>query len=496
MTIKHFSHRLVYLAAMSAPALLSGQTIEVGPGKAFTTIAEAAGAAQPGDTLLVYPAAYNGGMYIENLKGESGAWITIRGVGDTAVSIVGGNNAIQFSDPAYLRLENLRFTQQTGNGLNIDDGGSYQSPAIHLEISHCIFEDIAATGNNDLLKMSGVDSFLIEGCIFRNGAAGGSGIDMVGCHIGTIRNNLFENLGSNSIQAKGGTRWVTIHANTFLQGGQRTLNLGGSTGAAFFRPPGANYEAADLEVTANVIQGSWAAVAFVGSQRVKVWNNTIYLPQNWVMRILQESPDTSFYQAVAYGEFVNNIIVMGSSLSTVANIGPNTNAKSFLFSHNLWFHKDNPAWPGPVLPSAETSGLIQADPTFLNIQSSDLHLQPGSPAIGSGKTIPFMNAYDREGKPYLDPPSRGAFEGGLASDLQEPAKPTRAFLWPNPAKEIVSYQGPAYTKASLTDLEGRPMRVFRQSENPLDLSGLNEGMYWLHFSLKDQTITLPLVILP
>lgn len=495
MTIKQISHRLVYLAIMSTPAFLSGQTIEVGPGKKFATIAEAAETAQPGDTLLIYPASYSGGMYIENLKGQFGAWITIRGVGDSAVSIVGGNNAIQFSDPAYLRLENLRFAQQTGNGLNIDDNGSYQTPAIHLEISHCIFEDIAASGNNDLLKMSGVDSFLIESCIFRNGAAGGSGIDMVGCHSGTIRNNLFEKLGSNSIQAKGGTRWVTIHANTFIQGGQRTLNLGGSTGAAFFRPPGADYEAADLQVTANVIQGSWAAVAFVGSQRVKVWNNTIYLPQNWVIRILQESQDTSFYQAVADGEFVNNIIVVGSSLSTVANIGPNTNAKSFLFSHNMWFHKDNPGWPGPVLPSAETSGQVQADPLFKDVFSADLRLEEGSPAIGSGKTIPFTNASDRDGNPYLVPPSRGAFESGLASDLKIPAAQTSAFLWPNPAKAFVHYHGPEYSEAHLTDLGGRAIRIFQHKEKSFDLSGLNNGLYWLHFSLGHQSISLPLVLI-
>ncbi len=306
MNTNRFMACLLAMASAFLPSFMNGQTLDVGPGKPFATIASAAELALPGDTIQVHPGTHIGGMYIEGLQGKEGAWITIRGVGDTAISILGGTNAMQVSDPAYLRLENLRFAGQTGNGLNIDDGGSFQTPAIHVEIRGCVFEDIAASGNNDLLKMSGVDSFHIEGCTFRHGAAGGSGIDMVGCHRGIIRNNLFDDLGSNSIQAKGGTRWVGIHANTFRNGGQRTLNLGGSTGAAFFRPPGASYEAADLEVSANVITGSWAAVAFVGSQRVKVWNNTIHLPQNWVIRILQESSDTSFYEAAAYGEFVNN----------------------------------------------------------------------------------------------------------------------------------------------------------------------------------------------
>jgi len=58
------------------------------------------------------------------------------------------------------------------------------------------------SGNNDLLKLSGLDYFEIRNCEFRNGAEGGSGIDMVSCHHGIIQGNHFENLGSNSIQCK------------------------------------------------------------------------------------------------------------------------------------------------------------------------------------------------------------------------------------------------------------------------------------------------------
>jgi hypothetical protein len=262
-----------------SPYLTVAQVLEVGPGKPFSQITQAAAVAQPGDTILVAPGTYPGGMFISQLQGLPGQWITLRGDGPDPVTIQGGNNALQLSDPAWLLIENFRFREQTGNGLNIDDGGSFDTPAHHVHIRHCTFEDLAVSGNNDLCKLSGLDSFRIEECLFRNGAAGGSGIDMVGCHWGEIRENRFENLGSNSIQAKGGTRYITIAGNVFRNGGQRTLNLGGSTGAAFFRPQGANYEAADLDVHANIIEGSWAAIAYVGSQRVRVWNNTIYQPR-------------------------------------------------------------------------------------------------------------------------------------------------------------------------------------------------------------------------
>ncbi len=90
-----------------------------------------------------------------------------------------------------------------------------------------------ATGNNDLLKLSGVDDFEIRECVFEDGADGGSGVDMVGCHRGLFSRTRFIRMGSNAIQAKGGTRHITIHRCVFEPAGARSLNLGGSTGSPF-----------------------------------------------------------------------------------------------------------------------------------------------------------------------------------------------------------------------------------------------------------------------
>ncbi|MBK9982774.1 MAG: hypothetical protein IPP15_10180 [Saprospiraceae bacterium] len=66
--------------------------------------------------------------------------------------------------------------------------GTYATPAHHIKFENCTFRNIDATGNNDLLKLSGLDSFEIRHCVFLNGADGGSGMDMVGCHDGLIKN--------------------------------------------------------------------------------------------------------------------------------------------------------------------------------------------------------------------------------------------------------------------------------------------------------------------
>jgi hypothetical protein len=303
----------------------------------------------------------------------------------------GGVTSWHMTDAAYVLIRGIIFQQQTGNGLNVDDGGSYSTPSHHIIFESCTFRDMQATGNNDLLKMSGVDFFEIKNCTFLNGSAGGSGIDMVGCHEGLISGNRFENQGSNSIQAKGGSKNIRIEANYFKNGGQRTLNLGGSTNLQLFRPVDARYEAAELTVYSNIFIGSDAPIAFVGCVQTEVTNNTIYLPQKWVIRILQETVDTSRFYPCGNNSFTNNIIYHDSRVSNDCNVGPNTNPTSFSFSNNLWYHSQNPAWHGPQLPVTDINSIVGKDPLFNDSDSGDFTLKPVSPAAGKGFKFVIRN---------------------------------------------------------------------------------------------------------
>jgi hypothetical protein len=382
-------------------------TLHVGPGQQYANPAQAASNAHPGDTILIHNGIYNGAFFIENLKGTAKAWIYIRGQNTSQVIFQGGSEALHFIDPAFVHLSDITITGQTGNGINIDDGGTYTSPANHMIINHVIFKDMAANGNNDMLKLSGLDSFEVLNCVFENGSAGGSGIDMVGCHYGHFYKNQFTNQGSNSIQIKGGSANIFIERNRFTNGGLRAINLGGSTDTPYFRPFGANYEAKDLLVTANIFEGGDTPVAFVGSRNVQVINNTIIEPTVWVFRILQESSDTSFYLSVANNTFSNNIVLV-SSLRSDVNIGPYTSPETFKFANNLWYHLQNPNWI-PQLPAPETGGITKQSPQFNNFAAKDYSLSNNSPAIAKGK---FYAGYTQDYKDskFLIPPSIGAFE--------------------------------------------------------------------------------------
>jgi hypothetical protein len=414
---------------------LVSRTIIVGDNEEHSNLYSAAQIANAGDTILIKSGIYSGGVYIDGLKGNANDYIYIIGKLNDQIIFQGGNNAIQLSDPEFLVIENIIFQGQTGNGVNIDDGGDYSSPANNIIIKKCIFHDINATGNNDLLKMSGLDSFLIDSCIFSNGSAGGSGIDMVGCHHGIIQHCRFSDMGSNAIQAKGGTRNIEIFANYFENCGQRSLNLGGSTGLEFFRPLVANYEAAELYVYSNIIIGSVASIAYVGSVNVEVINNTIINPEKWVIRILQETVDDQRFEKCGFNKFSNNLIYLGN-LSTETNVGPNTSPGSFTFTNNFWYNHENLNWQGPYIPVEDPNQIINLSPEFEDIDQKNFMLQEGSPAIGYIKYSGLPD-FDHFGNEFKYPRSAGAIEFVSPTFLSDAISSSNMEIFPNPASDFI-----------------------------------------------------------
>jgi hypothetical protein len=435
-------------------ALAAAQVLRVGPGRQYLNLEPAAAAANAGDTIMFDGGVYEGGQYVEGLQGTAGASIVITPAAGESVFVRGGGTAWQFSDPAYVSIEGFVFEHQSLNGVNIDDGGDYATPAHDVRIIRCVFRYLNASGNNDLLKMSGVDQFEVAACSFTDGAAGGSGIDLVGCHSGRIEGNSFERMGSNSIQAKGGSADITIARNRFVHGGQRTLNLGGSTGLQFFRPLDAPYEASNLHVYANVFAGSDAPVAFVGCVQSDVVNNTIAKPAVWVVRILQETVDPVRFLECGDNTFANNIVYQGT-IRTETNVGPNTRPESFLFENNLWFNYQDPSWEGPAIPVDDPGLIVGSDPMFVDTLLGDYRLKPGSPAIGritwSGR--PGRDLFDIA---FAEPRSAGAVEGAvstgvpttavgaevydLISNYPNPFNPATTIMFLLPAESIVSLE--------------------------------------------------------
>lgn len=399
----------IVIALLSAPYSMA-VILHVGDHQLYKTLAEAAAKAVAGDTVLFHAGIYQGGESIVQLTGKPGKAITLMSSPDDTVIIRGGPAGWAFHNVSWLTIEGIIFEQQSDNGFNLDDGGNYNTPSHHIIFNRCTFRNIQASGNNDLLKLSGLDFFEIRHCIFEQGAKGGSAIDMVGCHNGVISGCGFENMGSNAIQAKGGSRFIRIEGNRFNNCGERTLNLGGSTGLAFFRPQDAVFEAADLQVYSNLIIGSVSPVNYVGCTRVEVINNTIYRPGKWVLRILQENKDTIRFIPCGNNSFRNNIICHGNNVTYDCNIGANTAALTFHFSNNLWYNDENLSWNGPVnLPVKDSGNIVGKDPLFRNTATLDLSIPFNSPAADKGYRV-VHPVHDLSGNLFSQNRSIGCYE--------------------------------------------------------------------------------------
>ena len=389
---------------VSSGAATGGDGSQAAP---YNNIREALLNATPGTRITIAAGNYAPIGALSNIQGTAQAPISL--VANGTVSIDGGNanTALQLTDARYVVIDGLTIQNTLPHGINIDDGGSYDTPSDNIVLRNMHFRNIGDGGNNDCLKISGVDNFYIEDSEFEN-CNQGEAIDMVGCHDGVITGNYFHDIPRNAMNTKGGTANILIHGNRFIDISQRAINAGGSTGTAYFRPLNATYEGNEIQVVANIfVRTGSTPVAFVGCDTCVFANNTIIEPQQYIARILEENTDRT---AGAYGYFINNIIVFNTSqVSTFVNVGAGTNPVTFTFDSNLWYAQDDNSFSGPTFGSGippETNSVIQQDPNL----NTDYSIPADSPAVGQGRSVPrgLVGDYDRN--PYNTPPSIGAYE--------------------------------------------------------------------------------------
>ena len=384
----------------------------------FGDIEQAVAVATPGTAVRVLPGTYAGGAFIAGVEGTATAPIWIGGVpGDPRPVFSGGGTAIQISGARYLVLHDLEVENMTDNGVNIDDSAEYDNPdaARFISVERVSIHDIGNGGNQDCLKLSGLNNFWVLDSVFE--ACSGSAVDHVGCHDGRLARNTFRNGVATGVQAKGGSADLDIERNLFESAGERAINLGGSTGFEFFRPPlslaNANAEATNIRVFANVIVGSTSPLAFVGCVDCAAINNTIINPENWIFRILQET--TSFdgytFLPAQNGVFDNNLVYFarGDLSGEDINVGSDTSPETFTASNNLWYAHDNPGASAPAtLPGTETGSIVGQDPLMVNPSSGLYSIGGDSPAFQAG--VQSIATADMVGTCYLSPPSIGGFE--------------------------------------------------------------------------------------
>jgi hypothetical protein len=418
-TILTFETGLIPAREIHVATTGSNQTGNGSVAAPYATIAFAAAGATPGTAIRIHPGTYPGGTFLSNLAGTAQAPIWLGGLpGQPRPIIQGSTEALHLVKPRYLIVHDLEAAGNSGNGINADDGGEYanENAARFVIFRNLNIHDIGGSGNQDGLKLSGLnDYWVLDSTFARTGGAGsGSGIDHVGCHRGLIARCRLEQMSGNAVQCKGGSEDLEIRWCWMINGGLRAVNMGGSTGLEFFRPPLSttipNAEARNIRVVSNIIVGGNTPVAFVGCVDCLASNNTMVNPAQWLLRILQETTTSGGYTFLpsSGNTFQNNIVYFArGQISTYVNIGPNTSPQTFTFSNNLWYAYDNPVASTPTLPVTETAQLAGLDPRFLH--SGTYAISASSPAAASGAMLP-PDTGDIAGRCRPPTPARGAYE--------------------------------------------------------------------------------------
>ncbi|NNJ25638.1 right-handed parallel beta-helix repeat-containing protein [Alienimonas chondri] len=325
-------------------------------------------AAGPGDVIRVAPGTYRGGLSWSP-RGEADRPVTLAGSDPNDPPVfVGGTSGIKLTRPSHAVLTDLIFEGASGNGLNADDGGDLDAPAGPLTLRRVTVRDSGGPRdgreNLDGFKLSGVDGLRMHDCTALRWGGGGQGIDLVGCHDAAIRRCVVDGGWVEGaygpwvgLQAKGGCRDVLFENCRVTGVKERCVNLGGSTGLAFFRPPNAPFEASDVTVRGCDLIGGAAAVAFVGSDGGRVEGCTLRNQTSFPFRILKENR-ADHMSDTRGGVIAGNVILWeASSVWTLVNVGPGTAAETFRFEDNLWCNLAQPSRSRLTgLPAPETGG--------------------------------------------------------------------------------------------------------------------------------------------
>ena len=165
MTLRPFIASVLFV-----PSVLASEILIQSPDELVAALRDL----KTGTTLKIAPGNYPGGHSVSGVEK-----LTIEALDPKQPPhFRGGANAWHFSRCKDLSLRNLRLSGQTGNGLNLDDGGDLANPTTGITIEHVEISDIGPKGNHDGIKCSGLDQLTIRDCAITGW--GGQGIDFVG----------------------------------------------------------------------------------------------------------------------------------------------------------------------------------------------------------------------------------------------------------------------------------------------------------------------------
>jgi len=172
---------------------------------------------KPGDTLVLAPGTYTGGLPISNLNGTEDAWITIRGPASGAAAIFEGQsccNTVELVDASYVAIENLTIDSKGLDGIfGVSAKNSTSNVVHHIRIEGSTF--LGQSGSQQTVAIS--TKTPTYGWIIRRNIIDGAG---TGLYLGNsnfaepfvaglIEHNLIKRTIGYNMQIKDQNPWPT-----------------------------------------------------------------------------------------------------------------------------------------------------------------------------------------------------------------------------------------------------------------------------------------------
>ncbi len=149
------------------------------------------------------------------------------------------------------------------------------------------------------------------------------------------------------------------------------------------------------------------------------------------------------------------------------------------------------------------SGNFISNPLFIDLANGDYHLQSESPAINNGVATLATLDFDGNTIPSSETsPDIGIYEFQGATKIDEKLFESNILVYPNPSNGIINLKidNNSNNAISLTviDITGRKLwqKQFTglQIEEPINLSGIGKGYYFLKISNGGETTTKNIII--
>ena len=384
----------------------------------YRTFDKAISVAEPGTSILINPGTYDTLFIAKNLHGTEENPIWIGGIpGEPMPVLSSTSGAVLIERGSYIIIHDMEVTGAEIHGIHVNDGGDLADfEAAH----HFVFRNIYNHNVGDsCFKFAGVNYSWLFDCDVSYSHMDGrasAAIDSVGCHYNTVAYNYIHDVTAIGVGFKGGSYEGDIYGNLFVNTGASAINMGQSTGDAFFRPPLEKdytmYEARDIRTYSNIFVKCENSFAFISSTNCYAVNNTVILPVDHVFRILNnddsDSKKLANKAAPHDSTIANNIFYYDTTVRDPLNVGGGTEPKTFKFQNNILYFVNNPSeMPWNYANNFTAENTITLDPLL----DDNYVLTADSPAIAAGieGDFPFVTV-DFTGKPFSNPRSIGAIE--------------------------------------------------------------------------------------